>query len=464
MNKIFCNKIIFVIWVFINFSALSIERVPDELLNDAGEETVQLATKYNEFCDEYNNESSFKLVINSYQKFEDVIFYGVSDSILTVTIEPIDQNKKSLLSFLRCSKEILKNIKQEIDETNPDIISNFIQEKTIPILENRIDLARLDLNVLSNFGSVGSIDIKINFPADLKISSHKDKIIKRLKINKKTIIKKNLQKTLKLITGRLFHIGIEDDDLISTSSATMISWDCTNHTIQNLDLFRYSILNSILTCAHALKSDEGRSDFYFVQSKNIDLRNGFPLGVDTSENLIGFLKNDEKSFKINSFSIKNRYSNIFKKIDLEMGQPQYFSKEDMLIGHIQLNTNNDKQKLPFYNALSKVFFDKYLTSKGNQDYFALGYPGCNHYKILSRTLLLESSSLSPIFLTHSKNSGKKTIRFKKNGTFTHYAPAASGMSGGPLFYLNLDKNSINIFGVITRGGSLDEEEEGCHWF
>ena len=48
-------------------------------------------------------------------------------------------------------------------------------------------------------------------------------------------------------------------------------------------------LNGILTCAHALNSDEGRSNFYFVQSANLDLATGFPEGINDKAELNLFL-------------------------------------------------------------------------------------------------------------------------------------------------------------------------------
>ncbi len=221
-------------------------------------------------------------------------------------------------------------------------------------------------------------------------------------------------------------------------------------------------LNGILTSAHALNSDEGRSNFYFVQSANLDLATEFPEGINDKAELTLFLLANGDSFKIGDFTIKNKENNLFSNMNLSMGQPQYFANEDVLIGSIHLRI---PQAFLLYNNDYPVAFKNFLPARGD-NYYALGYPGCDHYRLnapiplLPYPPLIQDMGISPLFITRSTHTRNFPVNANINGTLIHRAPAAEGMSGGPLFHL--ENNRLNFFGVITEGE--DDEEKGCHWF
>jgi hypothetical protein len=139
-----------------------------------------------------------------------------------------------------------------------------------------------------------------------------------------------------------------------------------------------------------------------------------------------------------------------------MGQPFYDSdREDVVIAHITLRQN---QALPQYQIAFTVRFGNYLPPI-NSNYYALGYPGCDHYSVAALSQFIQDNGLYPLFITSAPHSNNEQIT-RQHGKLQHKAPTSQGMSGGPLFYLA--QNSIDIFGVITSG--LLNNEFGCYWY
>lgn len=413
----------------ISFSAFAMRDVSSKLPSQADDETQELARTYRRLCYSYNIDEPISNFSKAYEEFEDAIFFPVDQR----SSNPDDKSSYDPSVFLSRSRKTLNKIQEEIDHPTSQMLSTLLQKNIVPLLTNRIDLARLDKNLFQRLGIRGSID---NFTSEVY-----------------------LRKALGCLTGRLFQIDISTNDLLSASSAIMIHWNKKRQQISNLNNQGNLSLNSILTCAHALNSNEGRSNFYFVQSVNLDLTTGFPLEInelDGTEGLINFLQTSASSFRIGDFTIKNRVSNVFTNINLSMGQPQYFSTEDLIIGNIYLKV---PQILRSYNVNYKVLFTNNPPVR-KQSYFALGYPSCDHYYLNAPTQLIQDTGLSPLFITQNIHTKALPVVINPNGTIIHRAPAAEGMSGGPLFYLN--SGGLNIFGVITQGN--DDEERGCHWF
>lgn len=159
----------------------------------------------------------------------------------------------------------------------------------------------------------------------------------------------------------------------------MISFDPVNKQIKNLSPSIATSLNSVLTCAHALSIEEGRAKTYFVPTGQIDLTTGYPVGVNSvngNGGLIHFLENDHNAYPIDRLHIKNITLNQWREYDLDMGQPQFFENEDLVIGEINITNRNQA----VYNINYAVSFLQ-IPINNESKYFATGYPGCDHYSL-----------------------------------------------------------------------------------
>ncbi len=261
----------------ISFSAFAMRDVSSKLPSQADDETQELARTYRKLCHSYNIDEPISNFSKAYEEFEDAIFFPVDQK----SSNPNEQNSYDPSVFLRRAREILNKIQEEINHPTSQMLSTLLQKNIVPLLTNRIDLARLDKNLFQSFGTRGSIN---NFNSDV-----------------------HLRRALRTLTGRLFQIDICRNDLLSASSAIMIHWNKKRQRISNLNNQKNLSLNSILTCAHAVNSNEGRSNFYFVQSANLDLTTGFPLEISElngTEGLINFLQTSANSFELGTLLSK----------------------------------------------------------------------------------------------------------------------------------------------------------------
>ncbi len=419
-------------------SVFAIPTIKDNVSGDIDSE--QFKKMYNRLCKCYNNENSeIKLFNKKFEDFENSILYPVHIT------SP---------SFLKISRKALRHLSKEGNKPKNSILYSLIEDRLIPKLSNRIDLARLDNNISKGFGSRKKID---NFGNKIR----------------KSFFSLERKKALSYLTGRIFqveyidhNIDINKSNLLGTSSGLLIDWDNINFKINNLSANSNTALNSILTCAHSFSVEDGRAKAFFVPTKKLNLETGFPKKINDlhgSAGLIYYLENNKNSYPLNSLHIKDRKLNQWEKISLKMGQPQYLNNEDLVVGRINLSGKN----ILNYNEDIPISFDTNDINKLNcKVIFALGYPGCDHYDVnhLTANYLVQSEGIAPFFIT-SRLMNKKSNRFvvdvNVNGLIKHYSPCAPGMSGGSLFYLNKKDNGINIFGVITAGE--DEDEQGCHW-
>lgn len=197
----------------------------------------------------------------------------------------------------------------------------------------------------------------------------------------------NAQNSLNILTGRIFQISVEDSQLVSTSSGTLANYNPLGIGIQNklsqLIPGNNQALNSIVTCAHALTSDDGRTTSYFVPSNQIDLLTGLPNGMGMNPNrntLIQYLINNQNSFRITGLCAQdktNLLNPLFYDIDLTMGQPQFLENEDCVIATIIPNIGG---ALLQYGGNSTINFFRNQPPL-NTRCFSLGYPGCFHYNL-----------------------------------------------------------------------------------
>jgi len=386
-------------------------------LPNADLQTWRLAKTYRKLCTQYNDNSPIRDVSKAYKKFSTSIFYPVAQ---------LDNPEP----FLEMARRIFINIQESIDNMDEEehaILYRSINEYIIPKMRHRIDLARLDKNIFQGLGISGTIHTQIPSVTD----------------------------ALRKLTGRVFEINVGGDAIISTASGTVIQWNDEENRVNDLINNSNVGLNSVLTCAHAIGVESGRSEFYFIPSRNLNLSTGLPIDVSSIEGLVGFLRNSQFSFYLDKFIIKNRVDGDFTgKIDLIMGQPHYKPNEDLVIGNIKLK---DGQNYIQYDAHCDVHFQDHSVLT-DQDYFALGYPTCHHHDNDHHIEFVQDLGVSPVFITKSQCTDDNPVGVH-DGMISHHSPAAKGMSGGPLFHLRND--ALNIFGVITAGE--DENEEGCYW-
>jgi hypothetical protein len=438
LNRKYFHKIILLFFgCVISSSAFSMNDFPG-VLPAADVETWELARTYRQLCLSYNNDQGMN---NALTDFEEGVFLPI----------PQGRNPSAFLNRARGTRDRITNEVSSINPLRP-YFSKIIEEQSLSKLKNRIDLARLDENIFQGFGSLGGLN---NF-ANVGLNNAFNDV--------------NLRGALSTLTGRIFQINfvnnaidINNSSVLSTSSGTLIDWNPFAHQINNLLPLANTPLNSVLTCAHSLSIEEGRAKAYFIPTNQLDLTNGFPVGVNNlngANGLIDFLENNANSYPLSSLDIKNNtplLPNPWRNYQLDMGQPQFFENEDLVIGNINAIGRNPLA----YNANWTVSFQQNnVNGMNNGDrYFATGYPGCDHYTTVGLPNLIQNEGLSPFFITSTLNNMLNPT-MNVNGSIDHRSPCAAGMSGGALFHF-AGVNQINIFGVITSGEDINEQ--GCHW-
>ena len=269
-------------------------------------------------------------------------------------------------------------------------------------------------------------------------------------------------------------VGVVHENVKNVGSGTLVSAVLGGGApnIQNLVGGGGQPLNAILTCAHVLPSDEDeRIDAYFIPSDALNLDYGLPNDLDvatfgampaaTQVDLIHFLRNSAQSFRIDTYTLWHRHPALLARPNNLMvsTKPQYLDNEDMVVATIIPNAGAGFRN---YNGAANVNFIRgngpvAAHVLGMNPYFAVGFPGCNQYDItplVAFSQALTDPGVSPLFVTQ----GQVAMNVN-NGVVEHSAPAAPGMSGGPL--LTIDGGGhIHIFGVITSG--IDNAEKACH--
>ena len=449
----FSKKVIILCTVFFKIQTFAMEDLPGRLpgiinygqLNQAIVDFPinDLASSYRDLCRSVNNQGQpTQNFPDTLDAFKNAIVSPVLTQINLFNnqiVIPYDQK-----NFLRRSILTLRNI-NNIDNNNVIplhrrnfLITNLHGCKSI--LSERVDLARIDENVRLGNG----VRSHFNHP-NLSV---------------------NAQNSLNILTGRIFQISVEDNCLASTSSGTLANYNPAGIGIQNklpqLIPGNNQVLNSIVTCAHAFKSDDGRTISYFVSSNQIDLRTGLPngMGMNPDENtLIQYLTNNQNSFRITGLCAQdktNLLNPLFFDVNLTMGQPQFLENEDCVIATIIPNIGG---ALLQYGGNSTINFFRNQPVL-NTRCFSLGYPGCSHYNLNAFNAhpyinLIEGlGEVSPLFIT----SDLLNLPVFNNGLISCHIPAAQGMSGGDLFYetINIGQSTLDIFGRVTAGDGNDD--------
>lgn len=333
-------------------------------------------------------------------------------------------------------------------------------------------------------------------------------------------IQLNYQAPLSMLAGSVFHITQRNgflEEVRGVGSAILASfWGGLP-----LDLQRnteYS-LNGIITCSHVLATNNGEHiEVYFVPHRLpgimggvcsvIDEDIGLPLlssdggDITTPDNLIAFLKKDPRSFHINTYNVKNRVTNrqwnggipTMKSLEEGTGNnfeksflgnnistttPQYWENEDIAFGYFK------DQSIKYQDPNITVNFGTIRENNpvafiNGERYFAIGYPGCNHYdtraltyagaqnlqnKITNHQQLINQLRISPLVVTSATavidllNPNNNSPLFD-NGLVTYDSICAAKMSGAPLVKLDAPNNQIIVFGVNSRGNTI--LNQGCY--
>lgn len=124
------------------------QNLQGNVLNNSSQELLQLVNTYRTLRKIYNNNDSTVIELeNAYSEFYDSILY------------PIQQNMNSTFFLDKC-RQILRNINDALTNRNPNLpyLSTFLEKEILPMLKNRIDVARLDENVFNGFGSLGGLN------------------------------------------------------------------------------------------------------------------------------------------------------------------------------------------------------------------------------------------------------------------------------------------------------------------
>ena len=381
-----------------------------------------LSASYRHFKNTYNDDDSVIIDYeNHYRNFSGSIYSTIDHT----------HNPQAYLTRIRRIRDFIIQ-----EDQNPDkpFLFSLVGNNVLKLINHRIDLARLDSNL---------------------------EILMRGNIINTNI--DNFSISLRAITGRVFQVSlidglidVDNSEIQSSSSGTLIDYNFGLHQINNIQANQATNLNALLTCAHAFSADDDRSAFFFVQTASLHGDTGFPNGVNDlngNNGMIDFLNTDNNSYRVGNIEIRNRQNNNFQQIDLILGQPQFEGREDMVIGSLNQRFG---QQLPVYNLNYGIQFQQNNVI-ANQRTYAAGYPGCVHFDDTIFSNLVQNVGLSPFYV-----SGSDTLPISNNdGRITHETPTAQGMSGGPIFQININPNNINVLGVIT--GGEDDNERGCHW-
>ncbi|AIL13690.1 hypothetical protein IM40_09685 (plasmid) [Candidatus Paracaedimonas acanthamoebae] len=276
----------------------------------------------------------------------------------------------------------LRDLKKRLDKVHPILVPYF--EDHIDEIDNRLDLARLDLQLFNRRGVRGSF----NHP----------------------LIPQNIQTSLSSIVGKIFHITQEEGepedvmDIGSGMMAKLINGKPSN--IKNGDM-----LNGVMSCAHVLESggDEHLIGVYFVAHDHLNPITGLPEDqinpVNSAQDLMQYLRTNPNSYEIDLYSIKRRTNliSIIEGNNVNATNPQYWSNEDIIFGTF-------KTVAHLYSHNTRIKFDTitadtpFKITKRRKPYFAAGYPGCSHYnkrkfRRESNYSLIKEIGLSPLHIT-----------------------------------------------------------------
>ena len=349
--------------------------------------------------------------------------------------------------------ELVKELKSNL-AILPGILSPYFEEYKKE-LENRLCLAKIDQQLFEGRGRGGDF----NHPS----------------------FSEDIQNVLNKLIGKIFHIIEERDDHNEPSyhvrhvgSAILAKIDESNQPV-DLSAGNITDLTNALTCSHVIESKplERLLGIYFVPNDALDSLTGFPptLHTDDPLNDIGelmyYLRNSPDSYLIDTYTTRKRVESIPKPSPgnkIKETNPQYLQNEDIVSLELtpkflglhpfrQFDSQNISVSVKTIRENLPLQFDD-----GNQ-YFAIGYPGCDHYDLTiepfsshAQHSLIDDRGYSPLIVTSALAKDHRPLF--SNGIFKHDAPVAEGMSGGSL--LRISGNQIDIFGVISQ------PERGCY--
>lgn len=427
----FYKKVIILCAVFFKIQTFAMTDVPGPLPGIGDQPRLVLAATYRDLCGSVNNNGSIINFSNALNNFEDAINFPIPVNIVGGQVV-VAYNHANFITRSRLTLN-------RIDGIGIEFLAKNLKAHE-ELLKQRVDLARIDENVRLGDGVISHF----NHP-NLSV---------------------NAQNSLNILTGRIFQISVGiNPALVSTSSGTLANYNPLGIGIQNklpqLIPGNNQALNSIVTCAHAFKSDDGRTTSYFVPSNQIDLQSGLPNGIvlvhNDERDLILYLTNNLNSFRITGLCAQDKVNgNQFIDVDLTMGQPQFLENEDCVIATIVSNIGG--ALLPYVgNSTINFFRNQPLL---NTRCFSLGYPGCFHYARNAfnvhpyTNLINDLGCVYPLLIT----SDPLNLPVFNNGLISCHIPAAQGMSGGDLLYetINIGQSTIDIFGRVTAGDRNDD--------
>lgn len=233
----------------------------------------------------------------------------------------------------------------------------------------------------------------------------------------------DLIRTLGELTGKIFTVNTTNNIIESSGSGMLVP---ISEDEQTKFVLR--------TCKHNFKAPQGY-EYYFVQSKLLNPETGEITQINHDEEVEFLRTTSNKVLKINipQSTVPTRLKN-FQGRDItidKLANDENFQDE---IVDYELTTDQSKT-IELDSSIKKNYI---ITSKeniNNTRYYAVGYP-----------LYLDRKT--PLVIT----SSYKTPQHDVNGILPeHYAPTSAGMSGGPIFYFNEEKDAIFLIGIITNG-------------
>ena len=363
------------------------------------------------------------------------------------------QNRRNL----KRKAEILENeLYAPVDRNNPGDQSNYL--KTIRNMSKK--LKRADSSVEPDLRRLTTI---LNERIDLsRIDEQKNdkNILKNLKDNNESITVVNN------LTGRIFVITqkLDDPDALEETYGAGSGMFVKLENAIPTSFMQGDILNGVMTCAHVIevRDDQRLTGVYFVPTPYLDTDSGLPKdsSVISSTSLMKFLKESPYSYKIDSYSIKDRKNKDIRinTLDIYNSKLTYNNNEDIIFGNTKNHVYNGAMKMNF-NCIRN---NKLVRFNMNEYYYAVGYPASHHYDIGDLEDdedydLIKIEGLCPLTITcaqaHHINSPLQMPRFFK-GRISHEAPCAGGMSGGALMKIN--KTEIEVLGVTSSGIDIKE--------
>lgn len=317
MNEVSCMHCfrVFIFLVSIIFGTTSFSAV---------EETVparKVFKAFNSFSRRVTKQAVIK-ALNRTEKLETALFY------------PMDMNAVPDQTLLLTR---LRLIRERFNHPNTKAIFGPIIRNLRKLVNNRIDLARIDQNVLAEDGVRGIFD-------------HPD-------------FHPSIPNALRSITGVIFHItksldgeGDINEGVERGGSGILVNFIQDGDNVPNVQPLGAVLpgvagaqqLNGVLTCAHVLTSNGGDAiEVYFVPSSELNLHFGLPrdlalLGPHPAANstdLINFLRTNPNSFRITEYSLWQRPAPVAAVVpapgnSMAVTNPMYLNNEDMIVASI----------------------------------------------------------------------------------------------------------------------------------